>query len=108
MQALVEFLIASLLQIYQGIFQRKKIENRLRFHRIIAMSLWLDFFGLPCSNYCAPVGKPSLYGLLLTERLTVCLKPGPHCMQLLNILCKLAQSCYRPYPNMLLPAVSVC
>jgi len=39
LQGVLGFLITSLLQIYEGIFQWKKIENRLRFDRITAVSL---------------------------------------------------------------------
>ena len=38
-------IITTLLQIYQKIFQWKKCENRLRFDRNMAMSLWPHFFG---------------------------------------------------------------
>jgi len=48
MQELVGFLITTLLQIYQGIFQWKKFLFRLRFDRIMAMSLRPHFFGSPC------------------------------------------------------------
>jgi len=44
----VEFLVTDLLQICQGILQCKNIENRSRFYRIMATSLWSHFFGLPC------------------------------------------------------------
>jgi len=47
MQGAMGFLITNLLQIYQGIFQWKKFVNRLRFDRIIAMSLWPHFLTHP-------------------------------------------------------------
>ena len=43
MQGVVEFLITSLLQIYQGILQWQTFVNRLRFERIMAKSLWPHF-----------------------------------------------------------------
>ena len=49
MQSAVGFLITTLLQMYQSIFRLKKLEIRLRFNRIMAMSLWLHFFGPPCT-----------------------------------------------------------
>jgi len=44
MQGAVGFLISTWLQIYQGIFQWKKILNRLGIDRIMIMSLWPRFF----------------------------------------------------------------
>jgi len=44
----VEFLVTDLPQICQGILQCKNIENRSRFYRIMATSLWSRFFGPPC------------------------------------------------------------
>jgi len=41
-------LITALLQIYRRIFQWKNVENRLRFDRIVATSLWSHLFGAPC------------------------------------------------------------
>ena len=46
MQGAVGLLIAVYLQIYQGISQLKKFLNRLRFDRIMVMSLWPRFFWL--------------------------------------------------------------
>ena len=40
--------MTDLLQICQGILQCKNIENRSRFYRIMATSLWSHFFGPPC------------------------------------------------------------
>jgi len=57
MQVAVGLLITTLLQIYQGIFQRKKIKNQLRFDRIMAMSLWPHFLAHPV--YRAPLLPPS-------------------------------------------------
>jgi len=51
MQGAVGLLIAVYLQIYQGISQLKKFLNRLRFDRIMVMSLWPRFFGSPCIVY---------------------------------------------------------
>jgi len=50
MHGVVRFLVTSFLQIYPGIFQWKFYFswNRLRFDRIMAMSLWPHFFGPPC------------------------------------------------------------
>ena len=48
-QGVVRLLKTTLLQIYQGIFQWKKIENRSGFDRIMATSLWPHVFGPPCS-----------------------------------------------------------
>ena len=54
MQRMVGFLITGLLQIYEGIFLWIIVVNRLRFHRIMAMSLWHHFFGPPSkSPHCA-------------------------------------------------------
>ena len=48
------FLVNSLLQIYYKIFQCKHFfENRLKFDRIMAMSLWPRFFGPPCMSNIA-------------------------------------------------------
>jgi len=47
MQGVLGFLITTVLQIYKEIFQWIKSENRLRFNRIIATSLWPHFFGPP-------------------------------------------------------------
>jgi len=55
-QGVVWFLITTLLQIYQGILQWTKLENRLRLDRIIAMSLWRRFFTPPC-RYASYAGK---------------------------------------------------
>ena len=46
-EGMVGFLIQSLLQIYQGIFQWKNFVNRLRFDRIMATRLWPHLFGPP-------------------------------------------------------------
>ena len=51
MQRVVVFLITSLLQIYQGIFQSKSFVKRLRFDRIMAMSLWPHFLAQPVPIY---------------------------------------------------------
>jgi len=57
MQGVVGFLITTLLQIYQGIFQWKNCQNQLRFDRIMAVSLWSHFLAHPVdgreSNYLA-------------------------------------------------------
>ena len=50
-QGMVRFLINALLQIYQRILQWKKIVNRLRFDRSMAMRLGSRFFGPPCRLY---------------------------------------------------------
>ena len=50
MQGVVGLLLTSWLQIYQGIFQRRTFENRLRFHGITGMSSWPHFFGPPCTT----------------------------------------------------------
>jgi len=55
-QGVVWFLITTLLQIYQGILQWTKLENRLRLDRIIVMSLWPRFFTPPC-RYASYAGK---------------------------------------------------
>jgi len=48
MKGMVGLAITNLLQIYQGILQWKKIENRLRFDRVMAMSLIVaSLFGPP-------------------------------------------------------------
>jgi len=38
-QGVVRFLVTSLLQIYEQIFQSENFVNRLRFYRIMAVSL---------------------------------------------------------------------
>ena len=48
MKCVVEFVLTSLLQIYQEILEWIFFLNRLRFDRIMAMSLWPHFFGPPC------------------------------------------------------------
>ena len=46
-KALKAWMYNHWLQIYQGIFQWNKFLNRLRFDRIMVMSLWPPFFGPP-------------------------------------------------------------
>jgi len=46
-QGLVGFLITTSLKIYQEIFQWKRLENWLKFDRIMAMSLWPHFLAHP-------------------------------------------------------------
>ena len=43
-----KLITTTLLKIYLGIYLWKKLANRLRFDRIVAMSLWPHFFGPPC------------------------------------------------------------
>jgi len=40
----VAVLVTNSMQVYQGIFQGNSFVNRLRFERIMAMSLWPHFF----------------------------------------------------------------
>ena len=47
MHGAVGFLICIKLQIYQGIFQWKSFVNRLKFDRIMVMSLWPRFLARP-------------------------------------------------------------
>ena len=51
MQYLVGFLVTTLLQICYRICQWNFLENRLRFDRIMAMSLWRRFFCPPCRSH---------------------------------------------------------
>jgi len=55
MQEVIGFLITGLLQIYQEIFQWKKLVNWLRFDRIMAMSLWRHFFAPLCDVNLSPL-----------------------------------------------------
>jgi len=77
LQGVVRFLTMTLLQIYQGILRWKKTVNRLRFDRIMAMSLRPHFFGahrdswlnVRCTNtltYLLTLYAYSWYALLLT------------------------------------------
>jgi len=43
-QGVVAVLVTNSMQVYQGIFQGNSFVNRLRFDRIMAMSLWPHFF----------------------------------------------------------------
>jgi len=49
MRSMVGFLITTLLQIYTKISVTQYFENRLRFDRTMAMSLW-PVFGPPCTS----------------------------------------------------------
>ena len=51
MQDLLGFLMTTLLQITTESFSEKKTENRLKFDRIMSVSLWSQFFGPLCSLY---------------------------------------------------------
>ena len=52
MQSLVGYVIT----IYKKIVHWKTLENRLRFDKVMAMSLWLYFFGPPCMLESKSVG----------------------------------------------------
>jgi len=66
----VGFLINDLLQIYKGIFQWKKIENWLRFPKIVLMSLWPHIFGPPCI-YCRLVHTRFIWFLYVLSQSTL-------------------------------------
>ena len=48
MQGVVRPIITTLLQIYYRIYQSENLENRLRFNRIVAMSLMRSFLASAC------------------------------------------------------------
>ena len=63
MQGAVGFLISFYkLQIFQEIFQWKSFFNRLRFDRIMIMSLWPTFWHILYNNRLSLFSKPSDFG----------------------------------------------